>query len=665
MNKQPHPEAADGPVTSPIQSGRASNTAETNMTKVIRKSVSIDEALDEAISFHQQGNLGQAEAIYQAILKKKPDHFDALHLLGVIRLQQKRFDDALALINRALIVEPESAEAHNNLGNLFAALQKHDKAISIYERSLQINPELAKAQLNLGIALNELRRTKDALDACRRAVEMAPENPEAHLSLGVALGNTKNYEAALECFRHASKLQPDYTKYIGRMVEAQRHVCDWTGIADMEKKIIALVREGAYVTSAFRVIALSDSPKDHLQCAQIHFREKIGTDYTLLRKKEVRQMDKIRVAYLSSDLHRHATAYLTAEMFERHDRENFETFAFSYGPDDGSPIRKRLERGFDHFFHVRDLSDLEIAQKIADLDIHVAVDLKGYTRHCRTKILAHRPAPVQVNYLGFPGTMGVNFIDYIIVDPFIVPLDQQLYFSEKLVQLPDCYQANDTKREVSAYTPTRAECGLPETGFVFCSFNSNYKITAQFFDIWMRLLAAVPGSVLWMLRGSDAVERNLRLEAAARDVDPDRLVFAPSLPVQDHLARLRVADLFLDSLPVNAHTTASDALWVGLPVLTCAGRTFAGRVAGSLLRAIGLPEMVTESLEAYEALALSLAKNPEILRQVRQKLAANRTTTPLFDTDRFCRNLEAAYREMWRIYQRGEAPRPISIQKKS
>ena len=324
-------------------------------------------------------------------------------------------------------------------------------------------------------------------------------------------------------------------------------------------------------------------------------------------------------------------------------------------------MRLRLRQAFDHFIDVRNMSDADAAGQIRNLGIDIAIDLKGHTKDARPKILADRPAPVQVNYLGYPGTMGASFIDYIMVDRFIVPLDQQTYFAEKLVYLPDCYQVNDSKRAIAESPPSRASCGLPESGFVFCCFCNNYKITPAVFDVWMRLLGSIPESVLWLLRDNEPAERNLRREARERDIEPNRLVFAPRLNLQDHLARQVFADLFLDTMPYNAHTTASDALWVGLPVLTCLGRTFPARVSSSLLHAVGLPELVTNSLEDYEALAFRLASDPVFLGTIRTKLALNRETAALFDTNRFRLNIEAAYTEMWRSWESGQAPRTITV----
>jgi predicted O-linked N-acetylglucosamine transferase (SPINDLY family) len=351
-----------------------------------------------------------------------------------------------------------------------------------------------------------------------------------------------------------------------------------------------------------------------------------------------------------------------AELFERHDRSRFELTAVSFGPDDGSEMRSRLVAAFDRFTDVRTNSDEEVAQRLHGLRIDIAVDLKGYTKDARPGILAFRPAPIQASYLGFPGTMGTDFIDYIIADAIVLPFADQPCFSEKIVHLPGCYQVNDRKRRIAAATPTRAELGLPATGLVFCGFHNSWKITPPLFDIWMRLIGAVDGSVLWLLRDNGRAAENLCRQAAARNVDPARLVFADRMGIGEHLARHRAADLFLDTLPVNAHTTASDALWAGLPVLTCRGTCFAGRVAASLLHAAGLPELVTGSLEEYEALAVDLATDPARLAAMRAQLERNRSACPLFDADRSRRHIEAAYTTMWETWQRGDSPRSFAVE---
>jgi protein O-GlcNAc transferase len=374
-----------------------------------------------------------------------------------------------------------------------------------------------------------------------------------------------------------------------------------------------------------------------------------------------RSGERIRIGYLSSDFRALPTAYLTVGLIEHHDRQGFEVIGYSAGVDDRGAMRRRVVAAFDRFVDVSKIPDLEAARLIHSDSVDVLIDLNGYKPENRAKILAHRPAPIQVNCLGYPGTMGADFVDYILVDRFVVPADQQTFFNERLVHLPHCYQCNDDKREIAVATPSRVECGLPEKGFVFCCFNDSYKITPDFFDIWMRLLQTVPGSVMWLFERGTVAKENLAREAAARSVPPERLVFAQRLPLSEHLARHRLADLFLDTLPYNAHTTASDALWAGLPVLTCAGSTFAGRVAGSLLRAVGLDELITTSLEEYEALALRLACDSELLDRLRARLARNRLTFPLFDTERSTRALEAAYIRMCEIRRAGRSPTAFSI----
>jgi protein O-GlcNAc transferase len=370
---------------------------------------------------------------------------------------------------------------------------------------------------------------------------------------------------------------------------------------------------------------------------------------------------KMTIGYLSADFRSHAVACLIAELIEKHDRSRFAIHGYSYGRDDGSAIRGRLVRAFDRFVDVSNLSHLQAAQRIAHDEVQVLVDLTGYTRNARTHILALRPAPIQVNYLGYPGTMGASFIDYILVDDYIVPSNQQPSFTEKLVHLPGCYQINDSQREIASCTQSRAECGLPEAGFVFCSFNNNFKITPEMFGVWMTLLKEVPGSVLWLLEGNRFAPANLCREAKKRGVAAERLVFAPHRSLAEHLARHRLADLFLDTFPYNAHTTASDALWAGCPVLTMAGETFASRVAASLLSALDLPELITRSLADYQDAALRLARNTGLLVALRERLEASRKESQLFNADWFARNLEKAYSTMWEIYASGEAPGAFTV----
>ncbi len=401
--------------------------------------------------------------------------------------------------------------------------------------------------------------------------------------------------------------------------------------------------EGRGRLALFPLLSIDSTPAQQLAAAR---RQSATLAAPPLPKHPRHRKAKIRLGYLSNDFRQHPTAHLISELIERHDRRRFEVIGYSCGPDDGSPERRRLAKGFDRFTDIRLASHADAAGIIHRDEIDILVDLNGYTRGARTRILAHRPAAVQVNFLGYPGTMGADFIDYIVADAIVIPPGEERFFSETVVRLADSYQPNDRQRQIAGSTPSRGACGLPPQGFVFCCFNNGFKITAVLFALWMRLLAKVPGSVLWLLETNQAAKINLRREAAAAGIPAERLVFAPRQPLPEHLARHRLADLFLDTLPYTAHTTASDALWTGLPVLTCLGGTFAGRVAASLLTAVGLPDLITASLDEYEALALALASDPARLSILKQRVAANRDTTPLFDSERYTRALEQAYERM-------------------
>ncbi|HXJ01624.1 MAG TPA: hypothetical protein VNH44_10395, partial [Micropepsaceae bacterium] len=431
------------------------------------------------------------------------------------------------------------------------------------------------------------------------------------------------------------------------------HVCDWRGFTEARQEISAALLSGKRAIYPFGHLAISDSPAEQLQCARLSVRDLYPASTAPLWRGERYGHTKIRIAYVSGDFYAHAIPFLIAGVFEHHDRDRFETFAVSYGPDDKSKMRARLENAFTRFLDVREESDAAIAAMLREMEIDIAVDVKGYTGGARPGILAFRPAPIQVNYLGYPGTMGADYIDYLIADRIVIPEEHRAYYSEQIVYLPDTYQSNDNRRRIAARAFDRADAGLPEDAFVFCCFNGSHKIMPDIFRAWMRILSKVSGSVLWLLEEHPAAAANLRREAQENGVAPERLFFAKRVALEAHLARLKLASLVLDTLPYGAHTTASDALWAGVPVLTRLGETFAGRVASSLLHAIGLPELVTHSLAQYESQACHLAQNTTLLAGIRAQLMRNRETMPLFDTARITRNLEAAYIEMWTRHQRG------------
>jgi predicted O-linked N-acetylglucosamine transferase (SPINDLY family) len=515
--------------------------------------------------------------------------------------------------------------------------------------------------VNRGDALAALSRYPESLASYDRAIALRPDCTLAYVNRGITLENMSRFEDAVASYDQAVALNPDHKYLAGMRLHAKMHLCDWRNFdADCEH-LLASVASRKTVSTPFPLLAVPSTPSDQPTCAEALVADFYPPAATPVWRGERYAHERIRIGYLSADLYDHATAVLMARLFECHDRSRLETFAISFGRDDGSAMLARLKQAFDRFIDVRGESDDAVAKLMRSLEIDIAVDLKGFTHGARTRIFAARPAPIQVSYLGYPGTMGAPYIDYLIADHFIVPPERRDAYSERLVWLPDSYQANTRDRKISDVTPSRRQAGLPDRGFVFCSFNNTYKITPDVFDVWMRLLRKVDGSVLWLLHGNTGAPANLRREAEARGVSGDRLIFAPRMTLEDHLARHRLADLFLDTYYCNAHTTASDALWAGLPVLTCAWQTFAGRVAGSLLHAVGLPELVTHSLADYEALALKLAREPNLLAGLKQKLARNRDTHPLFDAKRLTRHIEAAYVTMWERHQRDEPPADFSV----
>ena len=439
-------------------------------------------------------------------------------------------------------------------------------------------------------------------------------------------------------------------------------LCDWTNLDTECVHLNLSLSHKKANTDPLTFVSISSSPKDQLQCARLWIAEKFPLSQKPIWRGEQYNHDRIRIAYVSSDFREHAVSYLTAGIFECHDKSQFEITAISIGRDDSSDTRQRLKCSFDHFFDAETLSDKEIASRIKEAEIDILIDLNGFTQDARTDVFAQRPAPVQVNYLGYPGTMGASYMDYLIADTVLIPAPHREHCAEKIAYLPNSYMPNDLKRLISSRVFGRTEMGLPESGFVFCCFNNSYKISPRVFDRWMRILNKVDGSVLWLSKYNAKAAVNLEKEAATRGVNPNRLVFATRTPLSaDHLARQRVADLFLDTFTYNAHTTASDALWAGLPVLTCLGETFAGRVGASLLNAIRLPELITTTPEAYEQMAIDLASHPEKMAVIKRKLADNRLTTPLFDTALFTKHIEAAYAAMYERYQAGLAPDHIVV----
>ncbi|MGH8699965.1 MAG: tetratricopeptide repeat protein [Burkholderiales bacterium] len=598
---------------------------------------------------------------YEKALALRPDYADAINNRGNALLELKRPQEALASYEQALAIRPDYAEALYNRGNALLELRRPQEALASYEQALAIRPGYAEALYNRGNVLRRRGQLEEALASYDRALAIAPDHVAGLNNRSLVLLELDRREELIDAYQRLLSVAPDHPYTRGYLLHARLKCCEW---ADYDKNVAQItddVRVGKRADSPFHFLVISESPVDQLRCSRTCVADEYPAAAQPVWRGERYGHDRIRVAYLSADLHGHAIPYLIAGLIEAHDRTRFEITAVSLGPDREDEMRARLKAAFDRFIDVRDRSDREVAGLLRELEIDIAVDLQGFTSGCRTGIFAHRGAPIQVNWLGFPGTLGADYIDYIVGDRILIPEEHQPHYAEKVVTLPDCYQPNDDKRRIAERTPTRAELGLPERGFVYCCFNNNHKITPRVFDTWMRLLARVEGGVLWLLKDHATVERNLRREAEQRGVAPTRLVFAPRVKMEEHLARHRLADLFLDTLPYNAHVTASDALWTGLPVLTHRGNAFAGRVAASLLGAVGLPELITSSWEDYEALALKLAVDSKLLADIKAKLAQNRATHPLFDTDRFRRHIESAYSMMWERFQRGDGPASFGV----
>jgi predicted O-linked N-acetylglucosamine transferase (SPINDLY family) len=689
-----------------------------------------DLLFQKGLRLHQKGEWAKAQAVYEHLLAQQPQHFDALHGLGLLAARSQNHALAQALIGKAIEINPDSAFAHYNRAQALQELHQLEEAIACYDAVSALQPDVAQAFYNRGLALQELqqpeeavasydsaialqpdyalafynrgmalqaleqfdaalasydkaidfqnndyqahnnrgvvlqklKRSDEALASYVKAITLKPDYAEAFHNMGITLQLHKKPDEALACFDTALTLKPDYEFLLGTKLHAQMLLCDWRGLSAELIRLETALDQGLKVTAPFAILGLTDKPALQLKASRVYAAATVKAPDIAGDFKRRDASERIRIGYFSADFQNHATAYLMAELFEAHDAQRFELYGFSFGPPKQDAMRQRLSNGFDHFFDVTQKSDPEVALMSRALGIDIAVDLKGYTQDARTGIFAQRCAPVQVNYLGYPGTMGAPFFDYIVADKVLIPPESQQHYSEKVVYLPHSYQVNDAKRKISDTLFTRQALGLPESGFVFCCFNNNYKILPTTFDAWMRLLKAVDGSVLWLFENNATAAHNLRQEAQARGVEPSRLVFAKHVQLEDHLARHRAADLFLDTLPCNAHTTTSDALWAGLPVLTLMGQTFAARVAASLLTAMDLPELITHTQEDYEARALELAQNPLQLARLKDKLERNRATSTLFNGQLFARHLEAAYVQMHKRHLSGERPELIEVQ---
>jgi predicted O-linked N-acetylglucosamine transferase (SPINDLY family) len=609
--------------------------------------------VNKGVTLNELKRYEEAIACYDKALNLKSDYAEGWGNKGVALKGLKRYDEAIACYDNALNLKSDYATGGLSKGNVFYELKRYDEAIAYYNKALSLKPDYAEAWTNKGVTLNELKRYDEAIACYNKALSLKPDYAEAWTNKGVTLSELKRYDEAIAHFVKALSLKPDIDWIYGHLLHVKMKVCSWLGLVETSKTIAHKVLAKERVATPFTLLAMSDDALLHKKSAEIFVNDKYPFNFSLGSIPKKSKNKKICIGYFSADFRDHPVSVLTAGLYEIHDRNQFEVIAFSLQrAHENDEVNLRLRKGFDKFIDAESMSDQEIAKLARELGVDIAIDLTGFTQYSRAGIFSYRTAPIQVNWLGYPGTLGAEFIDYIVADKTIIPESHQQFYAEKIAYLPDTYMVDDPMRVASSRVFSKQECGLPEDVFIFCCFNNGYKFNPIVLDSWSRILLAVDNSVLWISENNEHFQSNIKTEFEIRGIDFRRIIFAKRMELMaDHLARYSLADLFLDTYPYNAHTTAVDALKVGVPILTLMGQSFAGRVAASLLNAIGLPELITFTQKEYEALAIELATNPKKLADIKLKLARNRLNTPLFDTPLFTKNLEAAYIKMMEQYQ--------------
>lgn len=664
----------------------------------MKKQKKAAELIGQAVQHLQQGNVQDAQKLIKKVLRTTPDSFDAWHIAGAIYATKGDTKEAIRCFKKAILLDSSKVAAQYNLaktlslaGNEHEAIEhyqhaiklapnnvdawlgyaysltnlnRHDQALVSYEQGLKLNGNSMGAWANRGIVLTSLSKFEDAVVSFKKALELGGEsNAILWDNYGTTLYLMGQYDEAMVCYAKSMSIDSNIDFVFGNWLRCKMMQCDWADIDQAFANLNENIRLNKKVASPFVVLATPVSAQRQLECAKIYSSE-VAPVRAAQKKLPISKPDeKITIGYFSADYHNHATTYLMAELFEQHDRAKFKLIAYSFGPDKQDQMRQRVESAFDEFYDVNSMTDEEVAALARSHKVDIAVDLKGYTTDNRVGIFSYQAAPIQVNYLGYPGTVGMPYMDYIIADHELIDEKARQDYSEKIVYMPHSYQVNDSTREISSTMHTREQHGLPEAGFIFCCFNNSYKISADAYAIWMRLLEKVPGSILWLLAVNDTIKRNLYVAAEKHGIEQERIKFASLTTLPEHLARLKLADLFLDTFYYNAHTSASDALWAGVPVVTFKGATFASRVGASLLSAVELPELITHSAQEYESLAYELATQPEKLLALRNKLKDNRQSSSLFNGTQFARDLEKAYLEMRESYLQGSPPADIDLRK--
>lgn len=643
----------------------------------------------QAFDLFRAGKIAEAADLCEQVIADNPTSIEAWHLLGAARLSLGLTDDALTALDRALGLDPvragvlsaraaalvalgrddealgacddalardaDNPVALNAKGVALRRLGQPQKALEAYQEALVLSPGFPDALCNLGVALSDLGRFEQALSAHDRAIKAAPRDPRALANRAALLLLLARPAEAAQDLEAVISLDPRHPHALGDLLHARRQTCDWRDDEALRGLVRSEIDAGRPAISPFAALATFDDPALHQACARLAAPEPKPRPSWPDRPL----CDRIRIAYLSADLHDHATARLMVGMLEAHDRARFEIIALSYGPDLGGPLRDRLNAAFERRIDVRRMSDAAVAALSRSMGVDIAVDLKGYTQDGRPGILAHRAAPVQISWLGYPGTLGAPYADYVIADPVVLPIGADHDYAEAVVRLP-LYQPNDGLSAVTP-APTREAAGLPRDTFVFCCLNNPGKITPETFAVWMSVLRATPASMLWLYESAPGVSANLRVQATKAGIDASRLVFAAPAPHADHLARQALADLVLDTWPYGAHTTASDALRMGVPLLTLPGKSFASRVGASLLTALDLPELIAADTDAYVATAVRLAKSRSDIGALKRRLASAIETSAVFDPVRFVRGLETAFQTLNDRHRAGAAPRDLDL----
>ncbi len=630
-----------------------------------KQAIAIDPGYSEAINnigliLQDQKKNSEAIDFFDQAIQLNPSDSQLFFNLGNTLYSLGRIEETIDAYKSAIRIRPTYHEAYNNLGSLLQQTGRLDEAIRAHAQAIQIFSDFAEAHYNMGNAFNKLGQIDNAIISYKRAINIKPHYAQAFHNLAMMYQQISRHPESISAYREALSINPDYASAEIQLLHQQQYICDFT-IAEKLPEAASRLGITTDPVPPFPALSWVDNAESHLTRTKIWSSHIYKYRPSSLIKRPEKRPERLKIGYFSADFHNHATMYLMAGLLREHDRKQFEVYAYSYGLNKSGEWRNRAKRNIDRFFDVTELTDLQVKDLVRGHNLDIAIDLKGHTMHSRSEIFQYRLAPIQINYLGYPGSMGADFIDYIVADPVVIPEHQRQYYSEKIIYLPHTYQPNDNTREIAETNTSRSDAGLPNDAFVFCCFNNSYKITPCEFDIWMRILEKVAGSVLWLLKSNQWAEQTLLKEAQKRGIDPSRLIFAPHLPHKEHLGRHKHADLFIDTFNCNAHTTASDALWGGLPVVTKKGQQFAARVGASLLNAAGLNELITSTEIEYEELILELAANPEKLASIKEKLGENREKKPLFSTSRYTKNFEQGLLEAYTIYSEGQPPKHIFV----